>query len=114
MKTILNILACVLVYGSGAASGYMVARAYRNSQVVKIVREDPNCIIPSAKQIQERLKALDDPRYDPGPIDGIPGPRTITGWDNYIIDQHAIATFKPEYYYERRNCVTANTKQTDD
>lgn len=45
--------------------------------------------IPSAREIQQRLKDLDDPRYDPGPIDGIPGPRMTTGWDNYICDRYA-------------------------
>ena len=45
--------------------------------------------IPSVNDIQRRLKALEDPRYDPGPIDGIPGPNTVSGWDNYTKDQHA-------------------------
>jgi len=58
---------------------------------------DPNWIpsckeiwIPSCKEIQIWLKALNDPRYDPGPIDGIPGPKMRIGWDNYICDQCAI------------------------
>ena len=67
--------------------GYWVARTYRN-QVIKLV--PVQAPIPSAREIQQRLKDLDDPRYDPGPIDGIPGPRMITGWDNLIKDRYAI------------------------
>lgn len=48
---------------------------------------DPN--IPSVHDIQRRLKALDDPRYDPGKIDGILGPNTMEGWNNLIKDRHA-------------------------
>ena len=60
-----------------------------DNQVVKIIHvPDPNHI-PSARQIQQSLKDLGDPRYDPGPIDGIPGPKMIKGWDNYICDRYA-------------------------
>lgn len=48
---------------------------------------DPN--IPSALDIQQRLKDLDVPRYDPGKVDGIIGKQSITAWDNYSCDQHA-------------------------
>lgn len=51
-------------------------------------------LIPSAREIQQRLKDLDDPRYDPGPIDGISGPKMIRGWDNYICDQYAKKAIK--------------------
>lgn len=56
----------------------------------------PDPYIPSAREIQQRLKDLDDPRYDPGPIDGIPGPRMITGWDNLIKDRYAIRAIEGE------------------
>jgi hypothetical protein len=59
----------------------------QESKVVYIYVQDPN--IPSAREIQQRLKDLDDPRYDPGPIDGKPGPKMIRGWDNLIIDRYA-------------------------
>ena len=52
--------------------------------------------IPSVHDIQRRLKDLDDPRYDPGRIDGIPGPNTVTGWNNYTKDQFAIKAIKGE------------------
>ena len=46
--------------------------------------------IPSVHDIQRRLKALNDPRYDPGKIDGIIGSKSRTAWDNYTCDQFAI------------------------
>ena len=53
--------------------------------------QDPN-YIPSAKQIQERLMALDKKRYNVGPkgADGFIGTDSRTAWDNYICDQYAI------------------------
>lgn len=60
----------------------------QKSKVVYIYVQDPN--IPSAREIQRRLKELDNPRYDPGKIDGIPGPNTLEGWNNYTCDQYAI------------------------
>lgn len=60
----------------------------QEAKVVYIYVQDPNCI-PSAREIQQRLKDLDDPRYDPGPIDGIPGPKMTRGWDNLIMDRYA-------------------------
>ena len=77
-KTILIVLITV--------SALSIAVHLAKPQIVYI--PDPN-YIPSVMAIQQNLKALDDPRYDPGPIDGIPGPNTITGWDNYTKDQHA-------------------------
>jgi len=61
---------------------------------------DPNSI-PSAKEIQQRLNDLNDPRYFCGKPDGIIGKQSQMAWDNYIIDRFAIATFKPEYYEGR-------------
>ena len=61
---------------------------------VKIIRlPDPN-YIPSAREIQERLTALGNPRYDPNGIDGIIGKDSRTAWDNYICDQHAKKTIE--------------------
>jgi len=86
MKTIINILACILIYGGGMATGFMAARIYRN-QIVKLV--PVQAPIQSVREIQQRLKDLDNPRYDPGLIDGIPGPNTMTGWNNLIKDRYA-------------------------
>ena len=78
----------------------LISFAYfnRNSdnQVVKIIRiSDPNCI-PSAREIQERLTALGNPRYDPNGIDGVIGKDSRTAWDNYICDQQAIRAIEGE------------------
>lgn len=59
----------------------------RKEPIVKLV--PVQAPIPSAREIQQRLKDLDNPRYDPGPIDGIPGPKMIEGWDNLIEDRYA-------------------------
>lgn len=60
----------------------------QKSKVIYIYVQDPK--IPSARRIQQRLKELDNPRYDPGKLDGIPGPNTMEGWNNYTKDQFAI------------------------
>ena len=52
--------------------------------------------IPSAREIQQRLKDLDDPRYDPGKVDGIPGQDTMRGWNNLIKDRYAKRAFEGE------------------
>ena len=92
MKTILNILACILIYGSGAATGFVSARIYRNYclRQAKPVQVE-NEYIPSAHQIQQRLKETGNPRYDPGKIDGVIGINTKsqTAWDNFTCDQFA-------------------------
>ena len=59
----------------------------QESKVVYIYIQDPN--IPSAREIQQKLKDLDDPRYDPGKVDGKPGPDTMRGWDNHTCDRYA-------------------------
>ena len=56
--------------------------------------QDPN--IPSAKEIQQRLRELGNPRYDPGKIDGIIGSKSRMAWDNYICDQFAIRAIEGE------------------
>ena len=66
----------------------------RRKPIVKLVPvQDPN-YIPSVREIQQRLKDTGKPRYDPGKIDGIPGPKTIEGWDNFTKDQYAIRAFR--------------------
>lgn len=94
MKTILNILACILIYGSGAATGFVAARIYRNHclRIQNKVVSKPLSVqtIPSAIEIQQKLKIIGKPRYDPGKIDGKVGRKTQTAWDNYICDQYAI------------------------
>ena len=78
-KTLIVVFVTVFALGSAV-------KLLERPRVVYII--DPN--IPSAREIQQRLKDLNDPRYDPGPIDGIPGPKMIRGWDNLIIDRYAI------------------------
>ncbi len=72
---------CVVLIGM-----YCIIQTQKQVKTIRV--PDPN-FIPSARQIQQSLKDLDNPRYDPGPIDGIPGPKMIKGWDNYICDQYA-------------------------
>ena len=75
---------------------YFKNLADNREPIVKIIRvPDPN-FIPSAREIQQRLTDLDKPRYDPGPIDGIPGPKMIRGWDNYTCDQFAKKCFEKD------------------
>ncbi len=63
----------------------------QEAKVVYII--DPN-YISSAREIQQRLKDLDDPRYDPGKVDGIPGQDTMRGWNNLIKDRYAKRAFE--------------------
>ena len=68
----------------------------RRKPIVKLVPvQDPN-YIPSVREIQQRLKDTGKPRYDPGKIDGIPGPDTMTGWNNLIKDRYAIKSIRGE------------------
>ena len=61
----------------------------RKKPIVKLVPvQDPNCV-HSIMETQKRLKATGKPRYDPGPIDNIPGPRFMRALDAYICDQFA-------------------------
>lgn len=63
-------------------------------KTVRIIRiPDPN-YIPSPMEIQQALKDLNEPRYDPGRIDGIIGRESQAAWDNYINDQSAIKEFR--------------------
>ena len=50
--------------------------------------------IPSIRQIQQRLKDTGKKRYDPGPIDNIPGPRFMTALEKYKCDEFAIKEFE--------------------
>ena len=72
---------------------FCIIKTQKHVRIIRI--PDPN-YIPSARQIQQSLKDLDNPRYDPGPIDGIPGPKMITGWDNYVCDQYAKRSIEGE------------------
>ncbi len=87
----------VLLVGFGCVVLIAMYCIIQTQKQVKTIRvPDPN-YIPSARQIQQQsLKDLDDPRYDPGPIDGIPGPKMIKGWDNYVCDQYAKRSIEGE------------------
>ena len=79
----------VLLVGIGCVvmiAMYCIIQTQKQVNMIRV--PDPN-YIPSARQIQQSLKDLDNPRYDPGKIDGIPGPDTITAWDNLIEDRYA-------------------------
>jgi len=79
----------VLLVGFGCVVLIAMWCIIETQKQVKITRvPDPNCI-PSAKEIQQRLKDLDDPRYDPGKPDGIIGKQSQVAWDNYVCDQYA-------------------------
>jgi hypothetical protein len=83
-----TILIIVIVVGSVA---YVKNLADSRKPIVKIIRvPDPNHI-PSAREIQQRLKDTGKERYNPGKIDGIIGVQTKsqTAWDNYTCDQFA-------------------------
>jgi hypothetical protein len=45
--------------------------------------------IPDPCEVQQKLKALDNPRYDPGEVDGDPGQQTRQAWLNYVFDRKA-------------------------
>ena len=62
------------------------------TQESKII-QDPN-YIPSAMEIQQRLKDLNEERYNPGKIDGVIGKQSQAAWDNYECDRFAREEFK--------------------
>jgi len=66
---------------------YRVFYLWKQSCLPIVIRS--NSEIPSIEEIQKRLSACGNDRYDPGPIDGKIGPRTIRAWRNYIFDQYA-------------------------
>lgn len=59
----------------------------RKEPVIKLV--PVQAPIPSAREIQQRLTDLDDPRYDPNGVDGWIGKDSRTAWDNLIKDRYA-------------------------
>jgi hypothetical protein len=61
----------------------------RKEPIVKLVPVSDLNYIPSPREIQQSLKDLDDPRYDPGKVDGIPGVITMEAWDNLVKDRYA-------------------------
>ena len=79
----------ILLVGFGCVVLIAMYCIIKTQKQVKIIRvPDPN-FIPSARQIQQSLKALDNPRYDCGKIDGIIGKQSQIAWDAYICDQYA-------------------------
>lgn len=100
MKTILNILSCILIFGSGAASGFVSARIYRNHclriQNKAVSRPLGGQKIPSAIEIQQMLTETGKERYYPGKADGIIGKNSQTAWDNYICDFYAAREIEGE------------------
>lgn len=89
MKTILNILAFLVILSMGLGIG-LVARI--NTPIVKLVPSP----IPSQREIQQRLTDFNDPRYDPNGVDGWIGTDSRTAWDNYTKDQFAIKAIEGE------------------
>ena len=59
-----------------------------------IKTQESKIIIPSAMEIQQRLKDIGEERYNPGKIDGVIGRQSQTAWDAYICDQFAKKEFK--------------------
>lgn len=80
-KTLLIVLITV------SALGIAVSLSKRPKEIYIYV-PDPN-YIPSAKEIQQRLTDLGNPRYDPNGIDGWIGKDSRTAWDNYTCDRYA-------------------------
>ena len=77
----------LLIVCVGVAGLLVVLRNYHQEPIIKLVPvQSP---IPSAIEIQQRLKDLDNPRYDPGKVDGIIGKQSQKVWDDYIKDQFA-------------------------
>ncbi len=84
-KTLIIVFVTVIYLG-------FAVKLLERPKIIYII--DPN--IPSVREIQQRLKDLDDPRYDPGKVDGIPGPDTMRGWNNLIKDRYAKRAFEGE------------------
>ena len=79
----------IVVFVTVFALGFAV-KLLERPRVVYII--NPN--IPSALEIQQRLKDLEDPRYDPGKVDGIIGRQSRIAWDNFSCDQFAKRAFE--------------------
>ena len=56
----------------------------RNSLIRQIQIEQER--IPWPSEVQKKLKDIGLPRYDPGKIDGDPGPLMRQAWLNYTFD----------------------------
>lgn len=86
MKTVIGTILTVLVGLSFVVGvGVYCSRSTVKTPTI-IYIQDP---IPSQREIQQRLKDLDKPRYDPNGIDGHIGTDSRTAWDNYTKDQYA-------------------------
>ena len=77
----------VLLVGFGCVVLIAMYCIIKTQEAKVIYIQDPN--IPSAREVQQRLKALGKSRYDPGKPDGIIGKQSQMAWDNYVCDQHA-------------------------
>lgn len=80
MKTILNILAFLVILSMGFACGFVVARNYRNTQIVKLVPTENLNKVYNIFEMQERLKAQG--LYG-GKIDGLWGPLMDKAYCDY-------------------------------
>lgn len=45
--------------------------------------------IQTPQELQQHLKDTNNPRYDPGQVDGIIDPNTLRAWDNWLNDKDA-------------------------
>ena len=79
----------VLLVGFGCVVLIAMYCIIQTQKQVKIIQVPDLNYIPSARQIQQRLTDLDNPRYDPNGIDGRIGTDSQTAWDNYICDRYA-------------------------
>jgi hypothetical protein len=75
LHNLLVIGSILLLLAAGFGAGWLTAMATPEPQR-----------IPWPDEVQQMLKATGIERYDPGPIDGIPGPRMKQGWLNYTFD----------------------------
>lgn len=83
----------VLLVGFGFVVLVAMWCIIQTQRQVKIIRV-PDPKIPSAREIQQRLTDLNDPRYDPNGVDGWIGKDSRMAWDNYTCDQYAKEYFK--------------------
>ena len=88
MRTLINIAGFLVIVLGTFAFAFACSRhgtpliANRKSQIA-------NRNILTITELQQALADCNHPRYDPGPIDGIAGPRTIDAWQNWTFDKYA-------------------------
>lgn len=91
MIRILLLGLCIVVL-----TGAWCQHSHKCHQPIHQIIVEPNDI-PSVREIQQRLKATEIARYDPGPIDGrLGGPDSLTrtAWEYYTCDQYAKVEFE--------------------